>query len=275
MEISNKMKNEMITVYYNKKKFTVSIEKEYINFVKNILEINNLNEYNYSKMLILFKVNQGEIKQLIDQASYELFLDYSDLIITIKELHQVLYYIDKQQQIQLQLKSLSNDTHHTHLLPEANLSDVSKVDLSIIKDEIVNSLSNEINQMKKELLSQVSQVSNTQLSSKTNMDSHNKIHKGITCSICGVNPIKGIRYHCLNCSQFELCETCEEKMGEIHSHALLKIRLPRTRPQNQMHSIDNSISNNNKPGIKEKKYNPVKISEMNDNKIDEMNFYNI
>lgn len=261
------MKNNLITIYYNKQKFTIPITKDYSKFAEGMIEINGINEYNYSKLLILFKVNQGEIKQLIDQASYDLFLDYSDFTISIKELHQVLYYIDKQQPIQSKL--ISNDNHQTHLLPETNQSDLSKIELSKMKDEIVQSLSIEFHQMKRELLSQ---VSNTQLLSKPN--SNNQSHKGITCSICGMNPIKGIRYHCLNCSQFELCDICEEKMGEIHPHALLKIRIPRNQAKNESQSTKNTITNIN-PSLKEDKKQSTKKTGIKINTIDDMNFFNI
>jgi len=35
-------------------------------------------------------------------------------------------------------------------------------------------------------------------------------------------PIKGIRYKCSICRDFDYCETCEERLG--HEHPFLKIR---------------------------------------------------
>ena len=34
----------------------------------------------------------------------------------------------------------------------------------------------------------------------------------------------GIRYKCLKCENFNLCEQCEEKFEENHGHILLKLR---------------------------------------------------
>jgi hypothetical protein len=53
------------------------------------------------------------------------------------------------------------------------------------------------------------------------------IHYNVRCDCCGVNPIRGIRYKCVNCGDYDLCETCDAKTG-IHnaSHVFLKIRHP-------------------------------------------------
>lgn len=50
------------------------------------------------------------------------------------------------------------------------------------------------------------------------------IHLGIKCQECQVYPITGIRYNCLNCPCYNLCEACEQKLGKDHGHPLLKFR---------------------------------------------------
>ncbi|KAI8613479.1 hypothetical protein BC830DRAFT_1132041 [Chytriomyces sp. MP71] len=53
------------------------------------------------------------------------------------------------------------------------------------------------------------------------------VHRGVTCNHCGAQPIRGIRYHCLNCPDYDLCETCEN-LGDAHlrTHSFVKIRIP-------------------------------------------------
>lgn len=51
-------------------------------------------------------------------------------------------------------------------------------------------------------------------------------HRGITCEECGENPIRGIRWHCLNCPDFDLCSTCEAHSDHIKTHVFAKIRIP-------------------------------------------------
>lgn len=52
------------------------------------------------------------------------------------------------------------------------------------------------------------------------------IHRGVECNSCGVHPIQGIRYHCANCFDFDLCESCEASSAHIKSHVFFKIRIP-------------------------------------------------
>ena len=56
------------------------------------------------------------------------------------------------------------------------------------------------------------------------------IHYGIKCNICGCEEIKGVRYLCGVCSNFNLCQECEQNYGRKHNHPLLKIRSPELSP---------------------------------------------
>ena len=50
------------------------------------------------------------------------------------------------------------------------------------------------------------------------------IHKNSKCKECGISPIEGTKYICMNCNSYELCSICENKFGEKHGHPLLKLR---------------------------------------------------
>ncbi|KAI8331837.1 hypothetical protein BC941DRAFT_150290 [Chlamydoabsidia padenii] len=53
------------------------------------------------------------------------------------------------------------------------------------------------------------------------------IHRGITCNKCAVSPIRGIRYKCANCVDFDLCDMCESSSHQhTQTHVFLKIRIP-------------------------------------------------
>lgn len=52
------------------------------------------------------------------------------------------------------------------------------------------------------------------------------VHRGCQCNGCGINPIRGIRYRCANCTDFDLCETCESQGLHIKTHIFSKIRVP-------------------------------------------------
>jgi Ca2+-binding EF-hand superfamily protein len=52
------------------------------------------------------------------------------------------------------------------------------------------------------------------------------IHRGTLCNGCGAVPIRGIRYRCANCADFDLCEPCEQHQVHNKSHVFYKIRIP-------------------------------------------------
>ena len=52
------------------------------------------------------------------------------------------------------------------------------------------------------------------------------VHRGCACNGCGVVPIRGIRYRCSNCSDYDLCEGCEAQGLHIKTHVFYKIRIP-------------------------------------------------
>ena len=39
-----------------------------------------------------------------------------------------------------------------------------------------------------------------------------------------MNPIKGLRYKCSICHEFNYCQLCEELLGEKHEHPLFKLK---------------------------------------------------
>ena len=51
-------------------------------------------------------------------------------------------------------------------------------------------------------------------------------HRGIHCEGCGEQPIRGVRWHCLNCPDFDLCSTCEADNDHIKTHVFAKIKIP-------------------------------------------------
>lgn len=56
------------------------------------------------------------------------------------------------------------------------------------------------------------------------------IHRGCVCNACGTVPIRGIRYKCANCADFDLCEGCEAQGLHTQTHVFLKIKVPIAPP---------------------------------------------
>ena len=49
------------------------------------------------------------------------------------------------------------------------------------------------------------------------------IHARVTCDICEQSPIRGIRYKCTDCDDFDMCQDCEAKNEHPTNHIIMKI----------------------------------------------------
>ena len=58
-------------------------------------------------------------------------------------------------------------------------------------------------------------------------DAH-AVHMGVACDNCQVFPIRGLRYKCSVCKNFDFCAQCEDRCE--HEHAFLKISQPGGAP---------------------------------------------
>ncbi|KAF2084474.1 hypothetical protein K490DRAFT_21189, partial [Saccharata proteae CBS 121410] len=52
------------------------------------------------------------------------------------------------------------------------------------------------------------------------------VHRGITCDGCSVTPIRGIRWRCTNCVDFDLCSDCEATNIHPKTHIFQKVKIP-------------------------------------------------
>ncbi|KAI1500199.1 EF-hand [Biscogniauxia marginata] len=52
------------------------------------------------------------------------------------------------------------------------------------------------------------------------------VHRGCQCNGCGMVPIRGIRYRCANCADFDLCEVCESQGLHNKTHVFYKVKVP-------------------------------------------------
>ncbi|KAM0717714.1 hypothetical protein Q7P37_007566 [Cladosporium fusiforme] len=51
-------------------------------------------------------------------------------------------------------------------------------------------------------------------------------HRGIQCDGCNESPIRGVRWHCLNCPDVDLCSTCEASSRHQQTHVFVKVKIP-------------------------------------------------
>ena len=52
------------------------------------------------------------------------------------------------------------------------------------------------------------------------------VHRGVSCNSCDMKPIRGIRYRCSNCADFDLCSECEFADRHPKTHIFYKVKVP-------------------------------------------------
>ena len=124
----------------------------------------------------------------------------------------------QEQQVQKQTQ-MSLEEDYKNKLKES-LTSIITSKLQTMKLELIHELSANVNNIMPTSMSQQQSLNN-------NMSlSQNITHKGITCSNCKAGDIKGIRYKCTSCSNYNLCDTCEGLNVHDIRHIFIKIRLP-------------------------------------------------
>jgi Ca2+-binding EF-hand superfamily protein len=52
------------------------------------------------------------------------------------------------------------------------------------------------------------------------------IHRGVTCNACDIKPIRGIRWRCSNCTDFDLCSDCHAVGMHPRTHLFIEVKVP-------------------------------------------------
>ena len=93
--------------------------------------------------------------------------------------------------------------------------------LSLFKKKIENKYKTQYEEKEKEMeekIAQMSQMVNQSNMSMSNFKRQDYVHKNIRCEKCLIQPIKGIRYKCSECNNYNLCEKCEEENNQEPFH---------------------------------------------------------
>ena len=184
-------------------------------------EIRNQREYDDLK-------NKGvpmKMQVCLKERKQEIVNDVNDInnINDINEVSHTHCHNEKVQQPQPQVQTqmqMSLEEDLKHKLKES-LTSIIASKMQAMQTELINELSANVNNMMPSNVSLHQQSLNNNLSLSQNIT-----HKGITCSNCKAVDIKGIRYKCTSCSNYNLCDICEGSNVHDIRHIFIKIRIP-------------------------------------------------
>ena len=70
-------------------------------------------------------------------------------------------------------------------------------------------------------------------------------HWTYICDGCGMAPIKGIRYHCKECEDFDFCEKCHSEKKDDHKHPFLEVKKSLYKPPERKLRAPRFVSDKN------------------------------
>ena len=59
------------------------------------------------------------------------------------------------------------------------------------------------------------------------MEKQSDLHDGFYCDGCDASPIRGVRFRCLECHDYDLCEACNNKGAAIHNNRHVMLCIPK------------------------------------------------
>lgn len=88
--------------------------------------------------------------------------------------------------------------------------------------EIISKIKEEVISESKIKEPKITEETKPKVEAKKEEENSQVVHAHITCDECGTSPIVGIRYKCVVCPDFDVCQKCEAK--STHAHPFLKIK---------------------------------------------------
>ena len=262
---NKKMKKQIyITLITSKEKFKRLLPKNFNELIIKAQEILPLNDQ-FKKYQFIEQKSKREIK---NQEDYEkMSREYKNekiIKINFSIVDKNEKYKDNNENIQKdiqknnQISFVSSINLNNNLLNNNN-DDINNENIEE-ENEDEDNVENEIKSMVKEKMKQLEdnlveklyrnlqneiKKEKTLIIEDNNKELSNNIHKGIVCNMCGIENIKGIRYKCAQCSNFNLCNNCEKEYNHDINHIMIKIRNPIINEGELISSINRNISYKN------------------------------
>jgi len=196
----------MLVVEFNEKVKAIRIPEDYNGLIKSVSKEYFLSKEQIQKIFFTYKDEEGNSVYMTNNEDFLYALPLAELTV-----FQVEF---KEEEKEKEKKQPSIDS----LLANGNI------------DAIIEKANKRLIELQKEIKREKKKGEKLKNKKKVKINK-NKDCKvdDVKCSQCK-NDIKGIRYMCGVCHNYNLCEECEKEFGMRHNHPLLKIRKPELTP---------------------------------------------
>ena len=207
---------------------------------KNIIENNNKEMLKGKEKLKEMKNKILEYQKEIHNENKKLIKIYNDNIKLLenkeKEINELRKGLDlapiKMKEQNKALKKVGKETEKPKKIPAKKPPTKTKEKKVETKPEINNLFKNFIDSIPKIQEIFKNSFNNNQEKKQENDNNEKKpVHYCVRCDGCKCFPIRGIRYKCAVCNNFDYCEACEEKFSNVHQHPFIKINKPDLAPK--------------------------------------------
>jgi hypothetical protein len=174
-------------------------------------------------------IDENINREIRHQEDYELFSNH----VSEKPIKILIKIVEKEKDENKIFPEVFQDTFisenvNVSIIPNlGNPEDDSKDKL---EKDIKKMVKDKIKAFEENLVEDIYQSIKTKMEVEVNVDNNNNnnnneiIHDGIKCNECNIENIKGARYLCTKCQNYNLCSNCEKNTAHDPSHILIKIR---------------------------------------------------
>ena len=213
-------KEETKTFKDNQKKNIIILEKEEDdepNFYQEDnddenkdININKIQEDNFLKEKVKQTIINNQ-KQKIKESKLKQKMEEKDKIILQNEI-----------KINIQKEKENNHINYEDDIANKEIIDIIEQNFEKFKEDLINESKIQTSQIV--MQSKLKLEQNKEKDNEIETPSSVEIHNGCICNGCGEFPIVGIRYKCVDCKDFDYCQSCYEEKKYIHAHPFYKLR---------------------------------------------------
>ena len=193
----------MLVVELNEKVRAIRIPEDYNGLIKAVSKEYFLSKEQIPKIFFTYQDEEGNSVYMTNNEDYLYAIPLAEITVFKVEFRE-----DKKEKKQSSIDSL---------LANGNI------------DAIIEKANKRIIELKNEIKTENKNGEKLKSKNKIQIIKNKDCNNDVKCSQCN-NTIKGIRYMCGICHNFNLCEECEKGFGMRHNHPLLKIRKPELTP---------------------------------------------